>query len=40
MAEYAPAQLDDGLWVASRGLRLWIGDVGTRMTVFAFLGDA
>ncbi len=26
-------QLDSDLWIASRPLRLWIGDVGSRMTV-------
>ena len=31
--------LAPGLWVASRPLRLWLGDVGTRMREgFVFLG--
>ena len=31
-------QLDDDLWVASRPLPLWVGDVGTRMTVIRLRG--
>jgi hypothetical protein len=26
-------KLDEDLWIASRSFRLWIGDIGTRMTV-------
>ena len=33
MADEALARLDDGIWVAPRPLRLWVGDVGMRMTV-------
>ena len=31
-------QLDGELWVASRPLPLWVGDVGTRMTVIRLAG--
>ncbi len=31
-------RLDDDLWVASRPLPLWVGDVGTRMTVVRLSG--
>jgi hypothetical protein len=31
-------QLDENLWVASRPLPLWVGDIGTRMTVLRLGG--
>src|SRR5262245_47319802 len=31
--------LDTDLWVATRSLPLWVGDVGTRMTVMRLGGD-
>jgi len=31
-------QLDDDLWVATRPLPLWVGDVGTRMSVIRLRG--
>ncbi len=31
-------QLDDELWIATRPLPLWVGDVGTRMTVLRLGG--
>lgn len=39
MAEALLEKLDENLWVASRPLPLWIGDIGTRMTVIR-IGDA
>jgi hypothetical protein len=33
MPAEALEQLDQDLWVATRPLPLWVGDVGTRMTV-------
>ena len=38
MSAEALEQLDDDLWVASRPLPLWVGDVGTRMTVIRLGG--
>ncbi len=32
-------RVDEGLWIASRPLRLWVGDIGTRMTVMRLEGD-
>ena len=31
-------RLDDDLWIATRPLPLWVGDVGTRMTVLRLGG--
>lgn len=39
MATETLEQLDQDLWVASRPLPLWAGDVGTRMTVIRLRGD-
>jgi len=38
LASEALEALDEELWIASRPLPLWVGDVGTRMTVMRLVG--
>jgi hypothetical protein len=38
VSQAALERLDESLWVAARPLRLWVGDVGTRMSVVRLAG--